>query len=200
MRGFSVRKIIASFFFASLLWSCAGSAYAQLPNGWGNAVPSAVGNPYAVTVLCHGTQVSAHTGDTNEATLATCNIPANAMGANGLLRITTTWEYTNSANNKTVRVRFGGLSGTVYQAVVSTTTAVSRLQADIFNANATNSQKGGPAGGFAGGFSSTAQTVVTSAVDTTAAVSLVFTGQLASAAENVQIDHYLVELITASVN
>jgi hypothetical protein len=54
------------------------------------------------------------TGSTVETALMTVHIPKGTMGASGRLRITTLWSMTNSANAKTVRVRFGGMSGTVF--------------------------------------------------------------------------------------
>lgn len=134
--------------------------------------------------------------DTNEDTLATITIPANALGANGRLRITTIWTTTNSGNNKTTRVRYSGASGTQYGLNVLTTTATAVEMRLIGNRNATNSQVGGMPGGT-GGWGTSATAVSTSAVDTTAATTVVITGQKASSGEVLTLESYLVELLYA---
>lgn len=139
------------------------------------------------------------TGTTSETILATVTIPANAMGANGIIRVHTTWSYTNSANNKILKVRFGGIGGTAYFNTTSTTTASFKHVFEMHNRGATNSQVSGTSSGSTAGiWSSSTCSITTSAVDTTAAVDLVFTGQLATAAETIALECYLVELLSAS--
>lgn len=53
---------------------------------------------------------SSHTGSTTETTLATIAVPANAMGANGVLRITAQWGYSGGAGGWTPRIKFNGTS------------------------------------------------------------------------------------------
>lgn len=131
--------------------------------------------------------------DTNENILATVNIPAGVMGTNGQLFIRTRWSYTNSANNKVLRNRFGGIGGNIYgTATVTTTASVSDYRV-LGNAGAANAQTG-----FAGGIGSIAATssaMQTSAVDTSLATTLVFTAQKATAGETVILEGYIVELI-----
>lgn len=136
-----------------------------------------------------------HTGNTNETALATIQVPANAMGANGAIRVTTTFSYTNSGNNKTQRVRFGGAAGTQYFLVVDTATASRRHQTQIHNRNATNSQVG-QSQSVAFGSSGVAAT--TSAVDTTAAVDIVISGQLANSGETITLENHTVEIFKAA--
>lgn len=130
--------------------------------------------------------------DTTEDTLATIAVPANAMGANGLVRLTTHWSMTSSANNKTGRVRLGGTSGTAHQSAVWTTTAAARLKGEVANRGAVNSQVGGQESlTTAAGVTAV---VTTSAIDTSVATSLVITGQKASSGETLTLESYLVEL------
>jgi len=136
------------------------------------------------------------TGTVAETALATIPVPAGAMGPNGRLRITALWNYTNSANNKTLRVRFGGIGGTIYHSTVLTTTANFRAIIDIANRNATNSQVGAPNGLNSVG--STTGALVTGAIDTTLAQDIVITGTLASAGEAINLESYLVELFAAA--
>lgn len=126
--------------------------------------------------------------DTSEDTLATIAVPANALGANGLLRVTALWSYTNSANNKTMRVRFGGTS--MFSNVV-TTTASQQMQAIIANVNATNVQKC-----FGGGTSFTASTnsISAGAIDTTSSANITITGTKASSGETLTLEGYVVEI------
>ena len=131
--------------------------------------------------------------DTNENILATITVPAGAMGLNGILRIYTLFTYTNSGNNKTTRVRFGGIGGTVYGSDVFTTTATFSDMRIIQNRGAANSQVGMKAS--AGVFTSSTAAVITSAIDTSAATTVVITAQKASAGETMTLEAYMVELI-----
>lgn len=145
-------------------------------------------------VLAASAVAASHTGDTAETALATVTIPANAMGPNGRVRITTQWSFTNSANNKTLRVRFGGPSGTVYASNIQTTTASVRDQREIANRGVANSQVGG-ASNTNTSFAQTSGAVVTSSVNTAAATTVVLSGQLASSGETITLESYLVEII-----
>lgn len=176
-----MRILLLALTLAAQFYSCAVKA--QQISG----ALVATGVPRAI---CLTGAASSITGDTNETTLATCTVPANSMGANGVLRITTQWSHTNSANNKTLRVKF---SGTNYLSVNVTTTATSRVQSQITNRNATNSQVGnnnaiGSFGGSSGG-------LVTSTIDTTVSHNIVITGTLANSGETITLESYLVELI-----
>lgn len=125
-------------------------------------------------LACSGVSV-ADANDTVENTLATITVPANAMGANGAVEIWASFTVTSSANTKTARIRFGGAAGTIYQALAPTTSASLQMYARITNRNATNSQVSGSATSVVFGVSSNA--IVTSSVDTTAAVTAVITAQ-----------------------
>ncbi len=77
--------------------------------------------PNLVRVVASSAVAISHTGDTNETALVNIPITGGTMGPNGFIRITTLWNVTSSANNKSLRVRFGGLAGTAYAALVLTT-------------------------------------------------------------------------------
>lgn len=127
--------------------------------------------------------------DTNENILGTVNIPAGAMGTKGVLFFATQWSYTNSANNKVLRNRFGGIGGNIFGTLTATTTASVSDYRTIGNNNAANAQTG-----FAGGIGSIAATssgTQTAAVDTSAATTLVFTGQKANAGETLTLERYI---------
>jgi hypothetical protein len=145
-------------------------------------------------VLAANAILASKTGNTTETALATIAIPAGYMGAQGRLRITTLWTVTSSANNKTIRTRFGGMSGTIYQSRVVTTVGVVRSVVEIENRGAANSQVGGPTDLDSYGTSTGA--VVTSSVDTAAAsTDLCITAQLANGTETMTLQAYAVELL-----
>jgi hypothetical protein len=135
-------------------------------------------------------------GDTNENILGTVTIPANAMGTGGLLLYIFGFSYTNSGNNKTLRVRFGGIGGTIYNTATATTTASVLGIGMIGNAGAANSQRGNANG--IGSIANTSSGTITSAIDTTSATTLVFTGQKASGAETITLERYLCLLLPAT--
>lgn len=158
----------------------------------GSALSAAVaGTDYQLPVTIAQLAVAVpHTGTTAETTLATITIPANAMGANGRIEIDVCWSYPTSANNKTFRQKFGGT--TITQSVVSTGASL-RTSAFVANRNATNSQVASP--NFAASFgASPSAGVTTMAVDTTAAVNILLTAQLANAGETITLEAYSVKL------
>jgi hypothetical protein len=141
-------------------------------------------------VLAQSAAALPKTGDTAETTLATVTVPAGALGPNGTLRITTLWSNTNSANNKTFKVK---LAGTAYGSLVSATTVITRDQRMIHNRGTASSQIGMP--GTVGGFGSSGVAAVTSAIDTSQSQDITFTAQLALGTETITLESYLVEVL-----
>jgi hypothetical protein len=146
-------------------------------------------------VLAMSALAASQTGNLTEAVLATITIPARTMGAQGRLRITAFFSMPNTANNKTFRVRFNGIAGTIYYSeVFGTGIQTAHAIVEIANRNAVNSQIGGPVGNS--GVGSSANAIVTSAVNTDlAAMDVVITGQLANAGETIKLEGYVVELL-----
>jgi hypothetical protein len=130
-----------------------------------------------------------HTGDTNEATLASITIPAGTIGNNGQLTIETQWTWTNNANNKTPRVKLGG--STIY-GLAHTATAGLSTRHRIANRNAANNQVSinAASDNFYGGSAAAA----TYSVDTSQDVTLTITGQCANAADTITLESYQVVL------
>lgn len=133
-----------------------------------------------------------HTGDTNEHTFATITVPANALGAKGVLRITAQWGLTTS-NTKTTRIRF---NGTEVSANATTTSLSSRQQAQIQNRNNTAKQVANATNQVNFGGSSTAPVTMTH--DTTGALDITITGQLTNTGESITLESYLVEILHKS--
>lgn len=143
-------------------------------------------------VLAKSGASAAHTGDTTETTLATINIPANSIGANGVLRITSFWSCTNNGNTKTARHKLGAT--TIASAAV-TTIANILVESKTIAANATNAQNTlafFPRGTdmlLSGAFA-------TSAIDMTSAQTLTITGQcVTSGTDTITLLGYVVEIV-----
>jgi hypothetical protein len=148
-------------------------------------------------VLCQSGAAPSHTGDTTETVLATCQIPANALGLNGCADVWQLWQWTNSANNKTPRVRLGGAAGTIFYNPTATTSATAHALTRICNANAANSQVSPGNTQLSNGATAA---IVTGALDTTSAQDLVISGQLANSGETISLIHYRVVLTTSAGN
>lgn len=145
-----------------------------------------------VTVLAASAVESAvHTGDTVLTTLATIAVAGNTLGANGRLRITALFKFTGTAGAKTPVISFGG--STFFNTASGATDLSARLQIEITNRNATNSQVANPNVAGVWGFSTTA--VTTAAIDTTASQNILLRGQLANAGDSIAVESYLVEVI-----
>jgi hypothetical protein len=143
-----------------------------------------------MTVLARSGVAVPLTGTTDETDLAVVVVPANAMGPNGQLRVTSWWSNNNSGNAKTRRVR---LEAGEVMAASNSTQVSAQDQRIIANRNNVASQivsaaAGAHFGGAAGALS-------TLTVDTAAAANLRFTGQLANAGDTITLEGYLVELI-----
>lgn len=150
-----------------------------------------------MTVAKSGVAVT-HTGNTSETTLATVSLPANVMGPNGSLRITSYWTFTNSANNKTLQIRCGttgnGLTGSIWGSTTQTTTRSMRMQNEIHNRNSTTSQVLMNGIGT-GGWGTTINAASTDTADTKVARDIVFTATLANSGESITLEYYSVELL-----
>jgi len=173
-------KISALTSAANLLGSTKKLALANagfvVPDGWTSAV--------AVPL----------TGSTSETALATIAIPARAMGANGVLRVTQLVSTVNNANAKTVRIRLGGISGAEFFAASIASTITMRNQIQIQNRNSQSSQVA-HAISTLNCFQATAAVPCTQAVDTSVALNLVITGQLGNAADTITLESYTVEIL-----
>jgi len=133
--------------------------------------------------------------DTNENTLATIAIPAGAMGINGVLRVTTLWTMTSSANNKIVRTKLGS---TDYGAATLTTTVAYREQRQINNRAGAASQVAFTQANGAS-WSTAAGANMTGTENTANALNLLITGQKATAGETLTLESYLVELLRPDI-
>jgi len=142
-------------------------------------------------VVAQSAASSSVTGTVSETTLATYTIPGGMVHANGCFEINMLYTYTNSANNKTIRVRLGGISGTIYYTPIVTTTASAQGFCIIRCANSVSSQKGfGPGTGGISGFGNVATALTTSSVNLNSNSDIVITGQLANSGETITLNVY----------
>lgn len=130
---------------------------------------------------------------TTETTLATITIPANAVGPNGWVKVIHSVTVTNGANNKTHRVRVGGIAGTaICDATLTTSNGATRVTL-IANRNSASSQVGlAPAGNNSGAPGQFTSGYPTSTVNTASAWDLVITGQKANSGDTLTLEAYQV--------
>ena len=184
-----------------IVTAVSGTTLTVTPGAEGSTTTSHISGAIVTAVLTAGALASAfglvlaqsavqvaHTGDTNLTTLASITIPANAMGANGRVRIT----YTGGASGTNSKEWFISFGGTVLLGVQTTTNTSMRTQTEIANRNATNSQVGNASNQASWG--SSTQGVVTASVDTTSPVTILLQGVLGNSSETITLESYLVEL------
>lgn len=148
------------------------------------------GTANLITELARQTAKLSHTGNTDETVLLTVTVPA--LGINSYMDLCSLWSYTNNGNTKTLRIRIGGIGGTALMQLAATTTAsLTDIGRKILNRGATNSQVSNVLNAF-GSISSGA--AATSAIETNAGTTLVFTVQLASAADTASLEYATVNL------
>ena len=130
------------------------------------------------------------TGSTSVVTLATITIPAGLLGANGKLKIYPLWSTTNNANVKTLRVVFGGsaLTTMTSQSVPNNSGLLI-----IRNINSESAQK--TSSGLVAGIGSSSGSIASTTIDTTAATTLVISGQLAVGTDTLTLEDLFVEVV-----
>lgn len=131
-------------------------------------------------------------GATTETNIANIRIPGGSMGPTGAIELKCLWTYPNSANNKTLTVRFNPTSGTtaggVLHGTFSVTTSALTQTVIIIRNTAVNSQVFWPLtpvtpfGNNPGG-------IGTLALDTTADTYLNINAITASGAETITLNH-----------
>lgn len=130
--------------------------------------------------------------DANENILATINIPP--LGANSSI-IVDYLETKTGIQSNLVRVRLGGIAGTKYREHVQTTGLSINDTLIISNRNNTSLQVGGSE---SVAFGQTTTAIVTGAIDTSVATTLVITAQQSAASviasEVVKLERYRVKI------
>lgn len=135
------------------------------------------------------------TGTTAETALYTVAIPDGIMGPNSAMRIEPTWSYTNSANNKLLRLRIGTtISGAILYERTRTASVTESPLIVIANRGAQNLQANiyAPLGSYGNN--------IVSAIGTnnfnfaTPGLNLYLTGQLANTLETISMESLMVSV------
>lgn len=149
------------------------------------------GSPALIALAAQSAAAASITGTLVETTLASVTIRGGSMGPNGSLRISHLWSYTNSANTKNLRIKFGGTTYFLTQPnVTATATGVT------FVRNRTAASQVGMGATIGGsGAGTVAGAAVTSALDTSADQVITFTAELTNTGETITLEGYTVEII-----
>jgi hypothetical protein len=143
-------------------------------------------------ILGQSSQNVAVPSQTTEYAWATLPIPAYTLGSNGLIRVKGRMLCTNNANAKTLRVRLGGISGTIVFSAAAANSAYVTFSCEIGN-TATNVQS--TVGDYVKDATPVSPVGIASAIDTTALQNLVISGQKATAGDTCILLNYAVEII-----
>lgn len=146
-----------------------------------------------MVILAASGAAVANTGNTNENTVATIAIPAGIMGENGAIEVIPLWDYTNSANSKTMKAKFGG---SLTYGIATTATASCQMLYIVRNANSVSAQVAQAASGSSGTGAVTGS-LLTGTINTSAATTVTLTAQCANAGETITLRGYIVRLIKA---
>ena len=118
------------------------------------------------------------TGTTAQTTLLTITIPAALMGLIGRLNLLSFFALTNNANNKTIRA---GIGANTINVAGAASLAATGFNFWLLNLNSATAQRNNSSALFA--------------IDTTASMDLIITGQLANAADSMTLNTLTLELI-----
>jgi len=130
------------------------------------------------------------TGSTSVVTLATITIPAGLLGANGKLKIYPLWATTNNVNQKTLRAIF---SGSTCSTMTSLSVPNNSGLVIIRNTNSESAQK--TSSGLVAGIGASSGSIASTTIDTTAATTLVISGQLAVGTDTMTLEDLFVEVV-----
>jgi hypothetical protein len=139
-------------------------------------LPVEVLSSYAVAVSC----VSTGTDET----LASFVIPAGILGPNSILQITPLWTFPSTGNNKTIKVKVGGI--TIYSATRTTSTKEAPLVV-LANRNSLTSQIVPYDSNY---FTAGSSSVLTTSIDMSNAVTVELVAQRANASETLSLEYY----------
>lgn len=178
--------IAAGWYYCTFSTTTAGIAFL---NTYTSGTPTSPASPTAVT-----DGKGAFTGVITEIFGHTITVPANAMGANGAIRVVVSAAANNNADGKTLSLRFSGNAGPqlIIQSVASQPQAGGTFL--ISNTGATNAQLSS-APSFCGTVPTTASALGTA--DTTAATTVVLSTQRATATDNLIILLPTIEVVRA---
>lgn len=140
----------------------------------------------AVEVLASSAVAVACALTATDEVLASFAIPAGVLGVNSILQVEPLWTFTNSANNKIIKVKVAGVM--VYTATRTTSVKEAPLVV-LANRNALNSQIQPYDNDY---FTAGANAPTTYAIDFSNTVTVEITGQRANGADALKLEYFRV--------
>lgn len=138
-----------------------------------------------------GSTATTVTNTTAETQVAAFTLPGALLGPNGYMRLMPMTSQTNSANTKTMRVKFGA-STVIAQAFGGSGSASAYGMFTIRNIGSVSSQKATQGGSV--GVGTTSSAIGTASVNTDADVTVTITVQMGALAETVTLENLVVEV------
>lgn len=131
------------------------------------------------------------TGTVDQTELGTVTIPGGLMSANGILEISSFWTMTNSANNKTIKIKHGqttdpATGGSSIFNRAETTIAIHQHLCILRSANSNNLQKS-IATGLSAGLGVTTLSNYSNTYGTSTDKRIFLTGQLVNTGETITL-------------
>lgn len=178
------------------------AASAELAGAWANVKFGSGADAIYIPARCNGVAwlydavdinlagVAALTGTTSDTAILTINLPAGILGANGQIEIEGGSVQTENANVKTLRGKFGG---TIMYAVSLANTEQCQFRFRLANQNSQSAQKVFNGSTFTT-IGSNTNTPLTAAINTANATTLVISGQLANAADSLEIQNAILTI------
>lgn len=143
-------------------------------------------------MIAQSNVASSVTGTSAETFLATIPIPAGFMSANGILEISSLWNYTNAATSRNLRCRVG--QTTAASSILSstaTTTTTAQMKFYLRNANSVSSQVCQPIG-FIQTYTTSTSTSTSYSIDTSLDFNVYFSATLTDTSQTVTLESYTI--------
>lgn len=154
--------------------------------------PPAIGTATAFSTTGPG----AYTGVTTAVVGPSITLPANAMGANGQVEITSGYGFNNSAGTKTMEVLFGGSA--IVSATTATTTTSGIMRHIVHNRGVATAQYTDKLRMDSSGSVLGSVAAADLAIDTTAAVTISIRLTSSGATDSVSVEHYSISVMPRS--
>jgi hypothetical protein len=172
-------------YYCVMTSTTAGTCYAG-KQGVANGVTTAFQPTVPTTLVAVTGSNAAYTGSTTETNLVNVAIPAGTIGLNGLVRITANWTTNNSAGAKTGKTYLGASQVGVSSSYTTSTGGTQMISVRNAGTAAFNSSQ------VVGGITTSA--AVYTAVDTSVASYIGFSGTVAVATDFTILEGYTVEV------
>lgn len=132
-----------------------------------------------------------HTGNTSETSVHSWAMPGSTVVAGDIVRITSYVSFTNNANAKNYRVKFGG---TTYTNIGYTSVGAAKYQTDIIVRGTTSQLTCQSTGNSNGGWS-TSSNGNSSTENTAGSITIDFTWQLANGSDTATLEAVTIEVL-----